>query len=82
MTKGEDDMKKERKKGILFEINSKVLSVVLTTLIALVIVVIVIVGNTSLTAKEEELTLESRMASYQLETFFTSDCRTRSRCCW
>ena len=64
-------MKKERKKGILFEINSKVLSVVLTTLIALVIVVIVIVGNTSLTAKEEELTLESRMASYQLETFFT-----------
>ena len=71
MTKGEDDMKKERKKGILFEINSKVLSVVLTTLIALVIVVIVIVGNTSLTAKEEELTLESRMASYQLETFFT-----------
>ncbi len=62
-------MKKE-KKGILFEINSKVLSVVLTTLIVLVLVVVILVGNTSLTAKEEELTLESCMASYQLETFF------------
>ena len=64
-------MKKERKKGILFEINNKVLSVVLTILTVLVMIVIVIVGNISLTAKEEELTLESCMASYQLETFFT-----------
>lgn len=70
-TKWEKRMEKHKKKGILFEITNKVLAVVLTILLVLVTVVILIVGNTSLTAKEDELTLESCMASYQLETFFT-----------
>lgn len=64
-------MKKTNKKQIAMEISSKVLSVVILILVIIAVALILMVRNESLTAQEQDLTLQSRAASYQMETFFS-----------
>ena len=64
-------MKTQKKKGLLTEVTSKVLKVVLPVLAVITVLVIVMVSNASITAQQTSLAQESEMASYQLENFFT-----------
>ena len=60
----------QMKKSISSEIIKKVLISVLVIFLTVVAVVVVMVSNISQTAKETELTLESKATSYQVERFF------------
>ena len=59
-----------KKKHISNEIAVRILSVVITIFVIFSIVVAVMIGNISITAQKDELELQSKAASYQLETFF------------
>ena len=63
-------MGNQKKKSISSEIIQKVLISILVIFVALIAVVVVMVSSISQTAKETELTLQSKGASYQVERFF------------
>jgi len=64
-------VKTQKKKGILSEITSRILTVVLPVFFVVTLVVILMVSNTSISAQKTSLAQQSEMASYQLENFFT-----------
>lgn len=59
-----------KKKQISNELTVRILSVVIAIFICFSVIVAIMIGNTSLTSQKEELELQSKSASYQLETFF------------
>lgn len=66
-------MKKEqRKKQIANELTIRILSVVLAIFALVLILVFIMIDNISISAQKQDLTMQSKAASYQLETFFTN----------
>ena len=61
---------KNKRKQISNEISIRILSVVITIFVIFSIVVAIMIGNISLSSQKDELELQSKAASYQLETFF------------
>lgn len=59
-----------KRKHISKEIAVRILSVVITIFVLFSIVVAIMIGNISLSSQKDELELQSKAASYQLETFF------------
>ena len=59
---------KTKKKRIAQEIQSRIL----TIFMVVAVVVAVMVGNVSLSAQKNDLEMQSKAASYQLEIFFRS----------
>lgn len=62
--------KKIDKKKIAVQLQKKILSVVIPIFLIVTIVVAFMVGNLSLSAQKNDLEMQSKAASYQLETFF------------
>lgn len=60
---------KNKRKQISNEISIRILSVVITIFVIFSIVVAIMIGNISLSSQKDELELQSKAASYQLETF-------------
>ena len=66
-------MKKEqRKKQIANELTTRILSVVLAIFALVLILVFIMIDNISISAQKQDLTMQSKAASYQLETFFAN----------
>ncbi len=66
-------MKKEqRKKQIANELTIRILSVVLAIFALVLILVFIMIDNISISAQKQDLTMQSKAASYQLETFFAN----------
>ena len=66
-------MKKEqRKKQIANELTIRILSVVLAIFALVLILVFIMIDNISISAQKQDLTMQSKAASYQLEIFFTN----------
>lgn len=59
-----------KSRKIAFEIQRRVLTNVIAILIVISIIVAFTIGNVSLDAKKNDLKMQSKAASYQLETFF------------
>lgn len=73
-------MKKEqRKKQIANELTIRILSVVLAIFALVLILVFIMIDNISISAQKQDLTMQSKAASYQLETFFTNYVTTVER---
>ena len=67
---GGEKVMKNKRKQISNEISIRILSVVITIFVIFSIVVAIMIGNISLSSQKDELELQSKAASYQLETFF------------
>lgn len=63
---------KTKKKKIAQEIQSRILTIVIAIFMIVSIVVAIMVGNISLSAQKNDLQMQSKAASYQLEIFFRS----------
>ncbi len=61
---------KPKKKQIAQEIQIRILSIVITIFLIVAVVVTFMVGNVSLSAQKNDLQMQSKAASYQLEMFF------------
>ncbi len=61
---------KPKKKQIAQEIQVRILSIVITIFLIVAVVVTFMVGNVSLSAQKNDLQMQSKAASYQLEMFF------------
>ena len=61
---------KTKKKRIAQEIQSRILTIVIAIFMVVAVVVAVMVGNVSLSAQKNDLEMQSKAASYQLEIFF------------
>ena len=61
---------KTKKKKIAQEIQSRILTIVIAIFMIVSIVVAIMVGNISLSAQKNDLQMQSKAASYQLEIFF------------
>lgn len=61
---------KTKKKRITQEIQSRILTIVIAIFMVVAVVVAVMVGNVSLSAQKNDLEMQSKAASYQLEIFF------------
>lgn len=61
---------KTKKKRIAQEIQSRILTIVIAIFMVVAVVVTVMVGNVSLSAQKNDLEMQSKAASYQLEIFF------------
>lgn len=59
-----------KRKQISKEIALRILSVVIAIFAIFSIVITIMLGNISLSAQKNDLELQSKAASYQLETFF------------
>lgn len=70
---------KNKRKQISNEISIRILSVVITIFVIFSIVVAIMIGNISLSSQKDELELQSKAASYQLETFLKSTQLPRNR---
>ena len=57
-------------KRITQEIQSRILTIVIAIFMVVAVVVAVMVGNVSLSAQKNDLEMQSKAASYQLEIFF------------
>lgn len=60
----------DRKKHIAVQLQTSILSAVLAVFLAVCIMVATMIGSISMSAKQKDLELQSKAASYQLETFF------------
>ena len=58
------------KKQIALELQRRILTVVMVIFLAVIVAVGVMIGSTSISAQKNDLEMQSRAASYQLETFF------------
>ena len=61
---------KTKNKKIAKEIQSRILTIVIDIFMIVSIVVAIMVGNISLSAQKNDLQMQSKAASYQLEIFF------------
>lgn len=61
---------KTKKKRIAQEIQRRILTIVIAIFMVVAVVVAVMVGNVSLSAQKNDLEMQSKAASYQLEIFF------------
>ena len=65
---------KTKNKKIAQEIQSRILTIVIAIFMIVSIVVAIMVGNISLSAQKNDLQMQSKAASYQLEIFFQEYC--------
>ena len=58
------------KKQIALELQRRILTVVMVIFLAVIVAVGIMIGSVSISAQKNDLEMQSRAASYQLETFF------------
>ena len=58
------------KKQIALELQRRILTVIMVIFLAVIVAVGVMIGSVSISAQKNDLEMQSRAASYQLETFF------------